>query len=143
MPIAYEVKEPSEEVVQGILKRYETFGVQHAAKIDWIWYETRGRHLLILRIPKEIVRGMMLHEGGTLSTSVRGPVAAIRELPVLGRIVPEEAKDGEVMHRAFVTSYASREQYEQCRAIHDAALREVIAAGSVGISIGPVGVWTP
>jgi len=143
MPIAYDVKEPSSEVVRGILEKYETFGAHHAAKIDWIWYESRGRHLLIMRIPKEIIRAMILLEGGTLSTSVRGPVGAIRNLPVLGKIVPAEANDNEHMHRAFVTSYTGPDQYEQSLAVHHAALREVIGAGSLGISIGPIAVWTP
>ena len=144
MPIAYEVKSASEDVVQGILEKYQRYGAAHAAKIDWIWYESRaGKHLLIMRIPKEIVRGMMYREGGVLSTQVRGPVSAIRQLPVLAKIVPEDAKDGEVMHRAFVTPYTGAEQYEQCVAIHDAAFREVVGAGPMGISIGPVAAWIP
>lgn len=148
MPITYEVKERKEEIVQDILARYANFGSQHAAKIDWIWYERKGRHLLILRIPKEIVRAMIHRQGGVLSTQVRGPVSALRALPVLSKIVPEDAKDDEVMHRAFITPYTAAAgsggaEYDQCMAVHQAALREVIAAGAVGITIGPIGTWTP
>lgn len=144
MPIAYEVKSRDDSIVQTILEKYQTYGASHAAKIDWIWHESHtGKHLIILRIPKEIVREMMHREGGILSTSVRGSVAAIRQLPVLSKIVPEEAKDSEVMHRAFATPYTGRDQYDQCVAIHDAILREVIGAGAVGVSIGPLAAWTP
>lgn len=147
MPIAYEVGKPSDTVVQGILERYAAFG-NAVSKIDWIWFRRAGKDaLLLMRIPKEIVQGMMARYGGVLSTQVRGPVAALRRLPVLAKIVPEEAVDGEVMHRAFVTPYSSTKtdgaEYEQCMAIHQAALREVIAAGPCGITLGPVATWTP
>lgn len=147
MPIAYEAKTASHEVVQDILGRYATFG-KAVSKIDRIWYTRAGKDpLLLMRIPKEIVQGMMARYGGVLATQVRGPVAALRRLPVLAKIVPEDAKDDEVMHRAFVTPYTSANaegtEYEQCLAIHQAALREVIAAGPCGITLGPVAVWTP
>ena len=143
MPIAYEVKEPSSAVVQGILERYQNYGVRHASKIDWIWYEREGRHLLLMRLPKEIVRGLMQRYGGTLSTQVRGPAAVLRTLPILSKIVPEEATD-EVMHRAFVTPYTSDTggEYDQCVAIHQAAIQEVALASPAGLSIGPTR-WTP
>jgi hypothetical protein len=141
MPIAYEVKAPNAAVVQGILERYAQFG--KVDKIDWIWFSRPGKDtLLLMRIPKEIVQGMMSHHGGVLSTQVRGPVVALRRLPVLAKIVPEDAMDGEIMHRAFVTPYTTGE-HEQSMAVHQAALREVIAAGPCGITIGPVAVWTP
>ncbi len=147
MPITYEVKEKDEGVVRGIIDRYAKYGASHAAKIDWIWYERKSKNLLVMRIPKEIVCGLMHRYGGVLSTQVRGPVAAIRQLPVLGKIVPEEAKDGESMYRAFVTPYTSADgsgsEYEQCLAVHQAAVREVVAAEPCGISIGPVAVWSP
>lgn len=147
MPIAYEAKTPSDDVVQGILGRYAKFG-NAVHKIDWLWYARAGKDaLLLMRIPKEIVQGMMARYGGVLATQVRGPVAALRRLPVLAKIVPEEAEDGEVMHRAFVTPYTSANadgaEYDQCMAIHQAALREVIAAGPCGLTLGPVAVWTP
>lgn len=148
MPITYEVKERNDEIVLEIRERYQVYGVQHAAKIDWMWYERNGHNLLILRIPKEIVQAMIQRQGGVLSTQVRGPVAALRNLPVLSKIVPEDAKENEVMHRAFVTPYTTAEgstgtEYDQCMAIHQAALREVIAAAGSGITIGPIAVWTP
>ncbi len=147
MPIVYDVKDRSSEVVQGILERYAKYGAHHAAKIDWIWYDYEGKNLLVMRIPKEIVQGMMHRFGGVLATQVRGPVAALRQLPVISKIVPEDAADGEIMHRAFVTPYSSAKgdgaEYEQCLAIHQAAVREVIGAGPMGVSIGPVAVWTP
>jgi hypothetical protein len=147
MPIVYDVKERTDAVVQSILDRYANYGAQHAAKIDWIWYEYEGKQLLIMRIPKEIVQGMMHRFGGVLSTQVRGSCAALRQLPVISKIVPEDAVDEEIMHRAFVTPYTSAKgdgtEYDQCLAIHQAAVREVIEAGPMGVSIGPVGVWTP
>jgi hypothetical protein len=147
MPITYEIKERSDEVVVGILERYQAYGVSHAAKIDWMWHQVQGRNLLIMRVPKEIVQAMIHRQGGTLSTQVRGPVAVLRALPVLGRIVPEDAKDGEVMHRAFVTPYTASAEcpdaYDQCMTVHQAAVREVIEAAGSGITIGPVARWTP
>ena len=146
MPIAYEVKEPSEAVVQGILERYQNYGARHAAKIDWIWFQREGRHLLLMRLPKEIIKGLMCRYGGTLSTQVRGPAKVLRTLPIISKIVPEEATDYEIMHRAFVTPYtASSEtgtEYEQCLAIHQAAIQEIALAKPAGLSIGPTR-WMP
>ncbi len=146
MPIAYEVKEQDDSVAVGIVERYQNYGVKHAAKIDWVWFvrNSTAAPLLIMRIPKEIIRGLLWSSGGTLTTSVRGPVREIRKLPVLSRIVPEEAGDDEVMHRAFITTYGDGQgQYDECMAVHQAAVREVIAAGGCGVSIGPIAVWTP
>lgn len=146
MPITYEVKERDESVVHGIVEKYAKYGASHAAKIDWIWYERKGKCLLVMRVPKEIVCGLMHRYGGVLTTQVRGPVTVLRELPVLGKIVPQDAQEGEVMHRAFVTPYNGSEggaEYEQCMAIHQAAVREVVAAEPCGISIGPVATWSP
>jgi hypothetical protein len=147
MPITYEVKERSDKIVLEMLERYQTYGASHAAKIDWVWWERNGKQLIIMRVPKEIVAAMIQRQGGTLSTQVRGPVAALRGLPVLGRIVPEDAKDGEVMHRAFITPYTASAEctdaYDQCMAVHQAAVREVVGVPGSGITIGPVAVWTP
>jgi hypothetical protein len=147
MPITYEVKEKKELTIVGILERYQMYGAKHAAKIDWMWHSYAGRHMVIMRIPKEIVAAMIQREGGVLSTQVRGPVEVLRKLPVLGRIVPEDAKEGEMMHRAFVTPYTASKEcpdaYDQCMAIHQAALREVVGLPASRVSLGPIGVWTP
>lgn len=147
MPITYEVKERREEIVLEMVERYKTYGAKAAAKIDWMWWERNGKQLVILRVPKEIVAAMICRQGGTLATQVRGPVAALRGLPVLGRIVPEEAQEGEVLHRAFVTPYTASDAcpaaYDQCMAIHQAALREVVGLPGCGITLGPIAVWTP
>ncbi len=149
MHIPYEVKEQDEEtfkdVARGILERYQNYGSQHAAKIDWLRYQKApGKSLLILRVPKEILEAMMAAHGGLLTTTVRGTAAALRQVPVLAQIVPAEAKDEERLQRAFVTQYqGGAAEREQCLAVHQAAIREVVAAKDLGICIGPIAVWSP
>jgi hypothetical protein len=141
MPVAYEVAEVS--AIDTILANYVGIvGTVVATKIDWISYKPAGKTLLILKLPREAVATLYAKQGGTLTTRVKGTAASLRQIATLRPIVPEEAADDEVIYRAFAIQYG-RDAYEQAMAAHASVLREVVAKPNLGISLGPLAVWTP
>jgi hypothetical protein len=140
MPVAYEVN--SVDVIQEILNNYAGIVGSAAAKIDWISYKIAGKTLLLLRLPREAVATLYAKEGGTLTTRVKGTVGALRQVVTLRPIIPEDAADEDEIHRAFAIQYG-KDAYDQAKAAHASILREVISKPDLGISLGPLAVWTP
>lgn len=141
MPVVYEVANVS--AIETLLANYVGIvGADVASKIDWISYKPADKTLLILRLPREAVAALYAKQGGTLTTRVRGSAGSLRQIATLRPIVPEDAGDHEVVHRAFAIQYG-RDAYEQAQAAHVSVLREVIAKPDLGISLGPLAVWTP
>ena len=140
MPVAYEV--PSSDVVPVILANYAGIVGSAATKIDWITHKVAGKTLLLLKLPREAVASLYAKQGGTLTTRVRGTAGALRQIATLRPIVPEDALDTDEVHRAFAIQYG-RDAYDQAMAAHASVLREVVAKPNLGISLGPLAVWTP
>ena len=145
MPITYQLQTCDPAAVKGIVANYErNYGTCLAAKVNTLLFTHEFKHLVIILVPKEIVRAMVHEKQGELLTMVRGPAKALRTLPLLAPLVTEDQADTDVVRRGFVTTYQEG-GYQASRAIHWGIVREVITHGSggLGVCIGPIATWTP
>ena len=142
MPATYEVdNDPT--VSQKVLDQFqERYGFRAKQRIDWMTTEWQGRHVLMILMPQEVVAAMMREAGGTLVSHIRGPAGSLRAIPTMKPLIPDTVPDSEVVRRLFATQYG-KNQYEFASQYHSELLKEVVASGVEGISLGPVGAWYP
>lgn len=146
IPMTYEISKEGDkteqEIVSDILSSYENaHGRALAAKIDWILWRQTSNFLIVL-LPREIVARLMCDQGGLLTTEFRGRVGALRKIKALAPVLPEDVGDEDVVRRGLVTQYG-KGAYLACYAIHQSVVREVCRHPGQGITIGPIGVWSP
>ncbi len=138
----FEVDQDDPSVVHKLLDRFqENHGAKLARKIDYHILNTGKGQRMLVKLPSCLVRHMLAPTGGLLKTYFTGPRGALRSIPMLtqyGRI--PEGDDEASFSSVIVTEYKEG-QLPLVQHFHYEILREVLAAGSKGITIGPVGVW--
>jgi hypothetical protein len=151
IPMTYEIMAEGDTSVQSvaedILASYEkAHGHTLAKKIDWLVWSTGGaattNTFLIVLLPREIVERLMRDQGGRLTTMFGGRVGALRKIKTLAPVLPEDAEDDEVVRRGLVTEYG-KGGHLACFSIHQSVVREICRHPGQGITIGPIGVWSP
>lgn len=147
VPMTYEVMAEGnttvQSVVEDILASYEkAHGHTLAKKIDWLVWTGATNTFLIVLLPREIVERLMRDQGGRLTTMFGGRVGALRKIKTLAPVLPEDMDDDEVVRRGLVTEYG-KGAHLACFSIHQSVVREICRHPGQGITIGPIGVWSP
>jgi hypothetical protein len=147
MPVVYETSSNDPTIPDRIVETFrERFGPAKFGdacdKIQWMTFDERGKNLVIVLLPHEIVRSMLSADGGRLMTVFRGSAAELRKIPLLVSQVPESTADSEVVRRVFATQYGPG-KYHEAQKIHWDLVRSTICDGVTGISVGPVAAWMP
>ena len=138
----FEVDQDDPSVVGKLLDRFqENHGVKLARKIDHHILTKGKTQRMLVKLPTCLVRHMLAPTGGLLKTSFTGSRGALRSIPMIAKYgqIPEGDDDAS-FSSVIVTEYKEG-QLPLVQHFHHELLREVLAAGSQGISIGPVGVW--
>ncbi len=142
LPVTYEI-DSDDAVSNKILDQFqEKYGKKARDRIDSMVMPWNGRTILMCLIPQEIVSLMMREHGGMLATYIRGPAHALRSIPAMNPLVSETTAGDEYIRRVFATPY-QKGQYEEAYQIHMKLLEEVMKSEASGISVGPIGSWSP
>ena len=128
-------------MVPSILDRFvEAHGRKLANKIDHIVIDHDGKLLMLLNLPTCVVRHMIEHTGGRMSTGFSGSVDSLRKIPMLakyGNIVDTEGN----MFRGCVMTEYKKDAYAHVRNFHYAIVQEVISRPDLGVTLLPVACW--
>jgi len=128
-------------LVPTLLERFqERHGVKMARQMDHHVFTSGGRKRIIVKLPTCMVRHMLAPTGGLMKTVVSGPVASLRAVPMVARYGSLPTEDSDKYTSVIVTEY-KEDMYPMVLNFHYAIVKEVMAAGPLGISVGPIAQW--
>lgn len=142
LPATYEIDEDPTVPYKVLDQFQEKYGKRARDRMDWRVTSWDGRTVLMILIPQEVVTEMMKEHGGMLATFIRGPAKALREIPTMKPLIAESVGEEEHIRRVFATNYG-KEQYWGAYQFHMNLLNEVVQSKAAGISMGPIGSWSP
>ena len=138
----FDVDPDDPSVIGKLLDRFqENHGVKLARKIDYHLLTTGNVQRMIVKLPSCLVRHMLAPTGGLLKTYFSGSRGALRSIPMLAKYGSIPDGDDEVAFSSVIVTEYKEGQLPLVQHFHYELVREVLAAGSQGISIGPVGIW--
>lgn len=138
----FEVDQDDPSVVRKLLDRFqENHGVKLARKIDHHILNTGKAQRMLVKLPTCLVRHMLAPTGGLLKTYFTGPRGALRSIPMLAKYGKIPEGDDEASFSSVIVTEYQEKQLPLAQHFHYEIVREVLAAGPQGISLGPVGVW--
>jgi hypothetical protein len=138
----YEVLQQTPELVTKLLDGFqERHGARLASQIQTVYIKHEGTTLLLVKLPSALIRHLMAPSGGVFKTFYKGPLSALKTIPMLQLYGNLPKRDGnEIYTSVFVTSY-NEDRHIFAQGIHYMLLQDVLNKPNAGITLTSVGQW--
>jgi hypothetical protein len=138
----YEVLQQTPELVTKLLDGFvERHGARLASQIQTVYITHEGKTLLLVKLPSALIRHLMAPAGGVFKTYYKGPLSALKTIPMLqlyGNLPKRAGND--IYTSVFVTSYDA-DKHIFAQGVHYMLLQDVLNKPNSGITLTSVGLW--
>ena len=140
----YEVLQQTPELVTKLLDGFvERHGQRLASQIQTVYIKRHyeDKTLLLVKLPSALIRHLMAPSGGVFKTLYKGPLSALKTIPMLQLYgnLPKRDSD-EIYTSVFVTSY-NEDRHTFAQGVHYMLLQDVLNKPNAGITLTSVGQW--